>query len=78
MQYTNRGYFITWHLNQIVANLRLLRVQVTSLYKDLLLLSDSILKQLHPRYDVAMRHRKLVSPTDFDELIETLFVLVLR
>ena len=42
------------HLNQIVADLGLLRVQIPTLYEYFLLLSDCILEKFHPRYYVAM------------------------
>lgn len=72
---TDRGDFVTWHLNEVVTNFGLRGVEISSLYEDLLLLCYGILEQLHPRNDVAMRHGELVSLSDFDELVQTLLVL---
>ena len=71
----DRGDFVTWHLDEVVTNFGLGGVEISSLYEDLLLLCYGILQELHPRNDVAMRHRQLVSLPDFNELVQALLVL---
>jgi hypothetical protein len=56
MEDTDRGDFVTWHLYEVVTNFGLGGVEIASLNEDLLLLCYSILKELHPRNDVAVRH----------------------
>ena len=69
MEDTDRGDFVAWHLNEVVTNFGLGGVEITSLNEDLLLLCYGILKELHPRNDVAMGHRQLVSLPDFNQLV---------
>ena len=54
VQDADRCYLVARHLNQVVADLGLLRVQVPALNEDLLLLTDGVLEQLHPLNDVAV------------------------
>ena len=54
VQDTDRCYLVARHLNQVVADLGLLGVQVPALNEDLLLLTDGVLEQLHPLNDVAV------------------------
>ena len=78
VQHAQRRDLLGRHLDQVVADLGLLRVQVPPLYEDLLLLGDGILQQLHPGDDVAVRHRELVGSPNLDQLVEGLPILGLR
>lgn len=65
-------------LNQQETKLVLERIHVTTLHKDLLLLSNGKLNSLHPPNDVPMRRSKLIGATNLDQIVQTLLVFAMR
>ena len=73
MHDTHSGDFLRRQRNQVVA--KLVRVKVSPLREDLLLLSNSDFKSPDPLQDVPVTSCQLVTLADLDELVQRIPIL---